>query len=163
MSARPITHHDDDSLPDTQGCINLVTAFWDQVRAELALWYPELDEHLDLAHRDLARAVAGNAAQRLLTKAQNRAYRFEARWKAIRGTVRWIEREPGFLAWCGMSGAAPDAVRAHLREQYPGPFALFGGEVSDGDPRPRPDPEMTTDNRAARRGETEPGIARYSY
>lgn len=118
---------DEDELPDAQGCVNLVAAFWDGVRADLALWYPELDEHLDRAHRDLSRAVAGNASKRLLTKARNRVTRFETRRRAVADTVRWIEHAPGFPAWCGLSGADPVAVRDHLRERYPGPF----GETND--------------------------------
>jgi hypothetical protein len=132
MSARSIAHHDDDALPDVQGRVALVTAFWDQVRADLALWYLELDAHLDRAHRDLTGALDGKAGARLLTKAQNRVYRFEARRKAVVDTVRWIEHAPGFLAWCGIGGVAPDAVRDHLRERYPGPFALFDTQSGRG-------------------------------
>jgi hypothetical protein len=60
-------------------------------------------------------------------------------WDAVRGdlrlttnrkcfeTVRWVEQEGrGFDFWCHLSGADPDAVRQHLRAEFPRTFALFG-------------------------------------
>lgn len=45
--------------------------------------------------------------------------------KECSATVRWVDTSGGFDAWCEMSGAKPDEVRAVLEERYPRAFACY--------------------------------------
>lgn len=40
-------------------------------------------------------------------------------------TVLWIDRSSGFVAWCEISGAKPEAVRAALEKRHAKAFAAY--------------------------------------